>query len=245
MAFEELDGLFNDLASDADKTAMREILTRSRKAADRMTQREIVYTAFVDGDTAALAAVTTPKTTPTVSSPTSVDLEALNRSLDERLGKVFDDPRFNTAVEARAKAIAEDLVKKGIETAVGRSVNVADDIFTIRASHREEFGETLERKPFEDFFVANAAKFGNSLTLAYDAYVADKRTQKKIDAGIAAGLAARHTSDVPGVSQPGAGTPAGMFIKSNPMNSTTQAARGDALDAAAAAFRSLQAARVQ
>jgi hypothetical protein len=244
MAFEELDQLFNDM-TDADKTAMKGILERNAAAAQRLTQRETVYTAFVDGDTAALATLTTPKVVPTVTSPASVDLDALNRSLDARFDKIYEDPRFNTAVEARAKTIAEGLVAKGIETAVGRSVNVADDIFTIRASHREEFGEVLDRKPFEDFFVANAAKFGNSLTLAYDAYVADKRTQKKIDAGIAAGLAARNTTDVPGVSQPGASSPAGMFMKANPMNSTTQAARGDALDQAAAAFRSLQAARVQ
>jgi hypothetical protein len=242
MAYEELDQLFNDLA-DADKTAMKGILERNASAAQRLSQRETVYTAFVDGDVAKLATLTA--TPPPAASSPAVDLDALNRSLDDRFGKIFEDPRFNTAVEARAKTIAEGLVKAGIETAVGRSVNVADDIFTIRASHREEFGETLDRKPFEDFFVANAAKFGNSLTLAYDAYVADKRTQKKIDAGIAAGLAARNTTDVPGVSQPGASSPAGMFMKANPMNSTTQAARGDALDQAAAAFRSLQAARVQ
>jgi len=244
MAFEELDQLFNDM-TDADKTAMKGILERNAAAAQRLTQRETVYTAFVDGDTAALATLTTPKVVPTVTSPASVDLDALNRSLDARFDKIYEDPRFNTAVEARAKTIAEGLVAKGIETAVGRSVNVADDIFTIRASHREEFGEVLDRKPFEDFFVANAPKFGNSLTVAYDAYVADKRTQKKIDDGIKLGLAAQHTREVPGVSQPGASSPAGMFIKSNPMNSGTQAARGDALDAAAAAFRSLQAARGQ
>jgi len=241
MAFEELDGLFNDLV-DADKTAIKGILERNAAAAQRLTQRETVYTAFVDGDTAKLATLTTPTA---ITTTPAMDMDALNRSLDERFNKVYEDPRFATAVEARAKTIAEDLVKKGIETAVGRSVNVADDIFTIRASHREEFGEVLDRKPFEDFFVANAAKFGNSLTLAYDAYVSDKRTQKKIDDGIKLGLAAQQTREVPGGSQPGAGSPAGMFIKSNPMNSGTQAARGDALDAAAAAFRSLQAARVQ
>jgi hypothetical protein len=243
MAFEELDSLFNDM-TEADKTAMKGILERNAPAATRLTQQNTVYTAFVDGDTAALATLTTPKPPPVVSSPASVDLDALNRSLDARFDKIYEDPRFNTAVEARAKTIAEGLVAKGIETAVGRSVNVADDIFTIRASHREEFGEVLDRKPFEDFFVANAPKFGNSLTVAYDAYVAEKRIQKRVDAARAEGAAATATREVPGVSQPGASSPAGMFIKSNPMNNGAAADRGTALDAAAAAFRSLQQARV-
>lgn len=248
MALEELDGLFNDLASDADKTALREILGRSQKAADRLTQRETVYTAFVDGDTAALARVTAPPATatapPVVSSPASVDLDAINRNLDERMGKIFEDPRFNTAVETRAKALAEQIAKDAENRAVGRALKGGAEITTILHTHRTTYGKELDQAAYEKFVTDNAGKFV-SLTAAYEAFTEADRIKKLEDDAFKRGQAARATTEVPGTTQVGAQTPAGMFIKSNPMNTGAQAARGDALDAAAAAFRTLSAARVQ
>jgi hypothetical protein len=247
MAIEELDGLFSDLSNDADKTAMREILARNQKVADRLTQRETVYTAFVDGDTAALARVTAPPvvtTPPVVSSPASVDLDAINRNLDERMGKIFEDPRFNTAVETRAKALAEQISKQAEERAVGRALKGGAEITTILHNHRVTYGKELDQTAYEKFVTDNSGKF-ISLTAAYEAFTEADRIQKIKDDAFKAGQAARATTEVPGTTQVGAETPAGMFIKSNPMNTGAQAARGDALDAAAAAFRTLSAARVQ
>jgi hypothetical protein len=247
MAIEELDGLFSDLSNDADKTAMREILVRNQKAADRLTQRETVYTAFVDGDTAALARVTAPPVVaapPVVSSPASVDLDAINRNLDERMGKIFEDPRFNTAVETRAKALAEQISKQAEERAVGRALKGGAEITTILHNHRVTYGKELDQAAYEKFVTDNAGKF-ISLTAAYEAFTEADRIKKLEDDAFKRGQAARATTEVPGTTQVGAETPAGMFVRANPMNTGAQAARGDALDAAAAAFRTLSAARVQ
>lgn len=246
MALEELDGLFNELASDADRTAMREILTRNQKASDRLTQRETVYTAFVDGDTAALARVTAPPvvTPPVVSSPASVDLDAINRNLDERMGRIFDDPRFATAVETRATALAKKMADEAENRAVGRALKGGAEITTILHAHRTTYGKELDQPAYEKFVTDNAGKFV-SLTAAYEAFTEADRIKKLEDDAFKRGQAARATTEVPGTTQVGPSSPAGMFIKSNPMNTGTQAARGDALDAAAAAFRSLSAARVQ
>ena len=238
MAFEELDDLLNSF-SEADRPAMRAALERNTAAAERLTQRETVYKAFVDGDTNTLAKVTSGTTT---TSP-AVDLDALNRSIDDRFGKIFDDPRFNTAVEARAKVLVETIAKETENRAVGRAAYVSDEIYTIRSTHAKEFGEELPRADFEKFVSDNKGKYG-SLAAAHDAFVSEKRIQKRIDAARAEGAAHRETNQVPGTSLPNSGTPAGMFIKSNPMNTTTQAARGDALDNAARAFRELSASRV-
>lgn len=246
MALEELDGLFNDLASDADRTAMREIMARNQKAADRLTQRETVYTAFVDGDTAALARVTAQPantTTPVVSSPASVDLAELDRRLDERMSKIYDDPRFDTAVERRAKVLADAAIKAASDGIVGRALKGGAEITTILHNHRVTYGKELDQAAYEAFVTANQGKF-ISLTAAYEAFTEGDRIQKIKDDAFKAGQAARATTEVPGTTQVGAETPAGMFIKSNPMNTGAQAARGDALDAAAAAFRTLSAARV-
>lgn len=247
MALEELDGLFNDLANDADRTAMREIITRSQKAADRLTQRETVYTAFVDGDTATLARVTAPPVVaapPVVSSPAAVDLAELDKRLDERMGRVFEDPRFATAVETRATALAKKMADEAENRAVGRALKGGAEITTILHNHRVTYGKELDQAAYEKFVTDNAGKF-ISLTAAYEAFTEADRIKKLEDDAFKRGQAARATTEVPGTTQVGAETPAGMFIKSNPMNTGAQAARGDALDAAAAAFRTLSAARVQ
>ena len=241
MAIEELDGLFSDLSSDADKTAMREILARNQKATDRLTQRETVYTAFVDGDTAALARVTAPPAVaaPVVSTPASVDLADLDRRLDERMGRVFEDPRFDTAVETRAKALAEDRCKAKRENrAVGRALKGGAEITTILHNHRVTYGKELDQAAYEKFVTDNSGKF-ISLTAAYEAFTEADRIKKLEDDAFKRGQAARATTEVPGTTQVGAETPAGMFVRANPMNTGAQAARGDALDAAAAAFRTL------
>ncbi len=243
MALEELDGLFADFA-EADRATVKALLEKNPAAAAKLTQRETVYTAFVDGDTTKLATLTAPAAVTTTTTP-AVDLADLDRRLDERMAKVYDDPRFDTAVERRAKVLAEEAIKASRASIIGAGAEVADQIYQIRSTHKTEFGTELDRSKFDPFFTENAAKYGHNLLLAYNAFVEADRTQKKIDDGIKAGLAAQQTRDVPGVSQPGAGTPAGMFIKSNPMNTGVGAARGDALDAAAAAFRSLSAQRVQ
>ena len=241
MALEELDGLFNDIA-EGDRATIKAILERNANAAQRLTQRETVYTAFVDGDTTRLAALTTPATT-TVTSPASVDLADLDRRLDERFGKILDDPRLATVIETRAKTLAEQIARESEDRAVGRALKGGAEITTILHNHRTQYGKELDQAAYEKFVTDNSGKFV-SLSAAYEAFTEADRIQKRIDEGVKAGLAAQQTTNVPGVSQPGASSPAGMFMKANPMNTGVAAQRGDALDAAAAAFRQLSNARV-
>lgn len=245
MALEELDGLFADLA-EADRATVKSLLEKNPAAAAKLTQRETVYTAFVDGDTTKLATLTAPAQTQQTqqTTPAAVDMDALNRTLDERMAKIYDDPRFDTAVERRAKVLADAAIKAASDGIVGRALKGGAEITTILHNHRMAYGKELDQAAYEKFVTDNTGKYA-SLTAAYDAFTENDRIQKRIDDGVKAGLATAHTNDVPGVSQPGSGTPAGMFIKSNPMNAGAAAQRGDALDAAAKAFRELSAQRVQ
>lgn len=239
MALEELDGLFNDIA-EADRATVKAILERNPNAVTRLNQRETVYTAFVDGDTAKLATVTAPSAATATQTTPAFDLDALNKNLDERFGKFNTD--FDSRVEARAKAIAEPLIRAGIEQAVARSLKGGAEITTILHNHRQTYGKELDQTAYEKFVTDNPGKF-ISLTAAYEAFTENDRIEKiKADA-FAAGQAARATNEVPGVSQPGSPV-ASMFLKSNPMNAGAAAQRGDGIDAAANAFRALRESRV-
>lgn len=228
-----------DTFPEADRATMLAAFEKNPNAAAALTSRETVYRAFVDGDTQALANVTRSA----VTTP-AVDLDALNRSLDGRFDKIFDDPRFDTAVERRAKVLADAAIKAASDGIVGRALKGGAEITSIMHTHRTEFGKELDQPAYEKFVTENGNKFA-SLTEAYNTFVSEERINKRIEAARAEGAAHRVTTEVPGTSLPTSQSPAGMFVRANPMTSTTQAARGDALDAAAAAFRSLQAARVQ
>ena len=82
---------------EADRATMLAAFERNPNAATHLTQRETVYKAFVDGDTSALANATRTVTPPVVTSP-AVDLDAINRTLAERMGKIFDDPMVAAAM---------------------------------------------------------------------------------------------------------------------------------------------------
>jgi hypothetical protein len=228
---------------EADRATMLAAFERNPNAATHLTQRETVYKAFVDGDTSALANATRTVTPPVVTSP-AVDLDAINRTLDERMGKIFDDPRFDTAVERRAKVLADAAIKAASDGIVGRALKGGAEITSIMHTHRTEFGKELDQPAYEKFVTDNGNKFA-TLTDAYNNFVSEERINKRIEAARAEGAAHRATTEVPGTSLPNSSSPAGMFIKSNPMNTGAQTARGDAIDNAAAAFRTLQAARVQ
>lgn len=240
MAIEELDDLLNTFA-EADRPAMRAAIERNQPAMDRLTTQKTVYDAFIGGDADALARATAAK--PAVSSP-AIDLDALNRDIDTRMGKIFDDPRFATAVETRAKTLAEAAVAAARQNIIGAGAEIADQIYQIRSTHKAEFGVELDRAKFDPFFTENAAKYGHNLKLAYDAFVNEDRINKRVEAARAEGAAHRATTEVPGGSQPGVGTPLRGFMDKNPMNNGGAAARGDAIDAAANAFRTLREQRV-
>ena len=86
----------------------------------------------------------------------------------------------------------------------GTTLKLADDLANIRENHREEFGERLDRNAFEKFVNdQKAAGVGyKDLTAAHDAFVADKRVEKKIAEGVAAGVKQKTSAmEVPGQTQ--------------------------------------------
>jgi hypothetical protein len=213
----ELDALIDQFA-EGDRQAARDLFSRNSAASTVLSGYKTVYDAFARGDdpTSALPAPVAPAPTPAPApapiaaapapapapaSPT-VDLAQLNTLLDARLKNVYSTPEFNSAVEARAKAIADAQIVAERPNTIGRSAEIAYQISQIQDSHRAEFNEQLDRAKFEEFFAANGAKYGNRLPDTYDAYVSDRRIQKRIDDGVAAGIAAAQTAQVPGTALP-------------------------------------------
>lgn len=241
MALEELDELLATFA-EADRPAAREMLTRNPNASSRLKTQETVYKAFVDGDpvalaTAAAAAGTPPAVVqpPPVSTPAlGIDLAALDARLDGFRKNMFESPEFTTAVEARAKTIAEAALATARPQLIGQGAELADEIASIRESHRAEFNEPLDSVKFKEFFGANAAQYGNKLSAGYAAFVADKRLEKIKADSFAAGQAAAATSNVPGTSLPASDSPLSGFIDYNVKKNGGTAPSANADDAAKA-----------
>lgn len=238
MALEELDELLNSF-NESDRAAARDLLTRNGNAAARLTTQETVYRAFVDGDPTRLAAAAASATPPAVVQPPTatppplgIDLAALDARLDGFRKNMFESPEFTTAVEARAKAIADAQIAAAAPGQIGRSAKIADTIASIRENHRAEFGEPLDSTKFEEFFAKEGALYGNDLVKSHAAFVLQKRTDKQIADGIAAGLAAAATNNVPGTSLPASDSPLSGFIDYNTKKNGGTAPSADANDAA-------------
>lgn len=230
MAFEELDDLLNTLA-EPDRPAMRDILTRNPGLASQLNNQQTIYRAFVEGDPTAVAAAAanaartataSPAATPTAISnpsaaataattpvPSNLTLDQLNTLLNERISGIYSSPQFTSAVEARAKEIAAQQFNAERGNLIGAGAEVADQLYSIRATHFREFNEELDSAKFKEFFQQNGSRYGNQLIPAYDAFVSERRIQARIDKGIEAGLAARATSDVPGGAVPTTSNPIG------------------------------------
>ena len=244
MALDELNDLLNMFSGD-DKTQMTAILERNAAAAAALEGRETVYQAFVGGDEAKVAELArrnAATTTTTSAASASLDLDALNAQLDARMTSRFSSfassPEFTTAVEARAKAIAEAEITAKSADLLGSAARTSDEIYTIRRSHEKEFGSELDTKAFSEYLTANQGKFVN-LSSAHDAYVQEQRIEARINKGVTEREAAKQTTEVPGSSLPSSQTVLGSMIRANPANKDA-AARGDGLDAAVTAFRALQ-----
>lgn len=207
-----------------------------------------VHTAFSTGDNDALAKFTTPQPgtrQPGQSDPRSAafDLDQLNATLDSKLNtfKASLESTFDAKVKAEAKTIADAQIQEAGARFIGIALNQADEISSIRESHKDEFGKPLDRAKFNEF-VANAGKENrqySSLTDAYNAYVNEDRINARIEAGVKEKLAAQQTGDVPGASLPKSGTVLGNMIAANKLT-PGEAGRGAAIDSAAAAFQQLR-----
>ena len=243
----ELDDILNSF-SEADRPAMREALARNPNAQTLLTSREIVYKAFVDGDPVMMAAATAtavPAAVATVAPPPTIGigLDQINALLNERVNSIYSSPQFTSAVDTLAEKKAQALFAVERTQIIGRGAAIADEIYTIRATHSREFGEELDRATFEAYYAAEGSKHGNLLTDTYNAFVGEKRIAKRIAEGVQAGLAAQATAIVPGSAVPGVGNPmAPNFVDFNVKTISPNAVAVPSADAdkAAQAFASMR-----
>jgi hypothetical protein len=236
MALEELDDLVNSF-SEANRAKVRELLAADQSAQAALTNRETVFKAFTTGDLESL-----PK--PAVAAPPaaapSVDLAALETRLNERFSGLFKAPEFQAAVDARAKELADEAVKAARPQLIGQGAELADTIASIRESHLQEFGERLDSAAFKKYFADNATKFAGDLQSGYDAYVGEKRVQKKIADAVAADRATRATNQVPGSALPESDSVGGAMLRHNMERTGGKVDSAQDADAAARAFSAMR-----
>ena len=147
------------------------------------------------GPAAPVTAPVVPVAAAAASAGDSIILErlnALNTTLDTRLADI------------EKKFVPVDKLPAYRSEMLAASIKAADDYATVRESHRAEFNEPLDRNAFEAF-VAEQSTAGvrfKDMKAAHDLYVMEKRTNKKITDGIAAGTKqAKSGAAVPGQTQ--------------------------------------------
>jgi len=134
---------------------------------------------------------TVPNTVTTTAAPitttTSTDSAAILAALNS-LKTSVDDRMKNLVTMDKVTELGAGLVNQ----AAVQALRQADEIYTIRDTHRQEFGETFDRAAFEKF-VTDASdpttkrnKYP-TLTDAYNAMVAEKRIAAKIAKGVEEG----------------------------------------------------------
>jgi hypothetical protein len=263
MAIAELDELFAMLATPEDRATFESMLERAPAAKDRITTSEDLTRSLLDGDTAATAriearkaaAARQPAAQPsTLSSPSSAqfDKTQFDSMVDAKVRELipsllkgeFEKEDFNSRVKGLVKSTADEMVP-GLIT---RTTRTADEIFTIRAAHKEETGKPLDTAALTTF-IEDAAKTGKtygSYVDAYNDFVKEARIEARVAKGIADGVAAhpKLAPQVPGTSLGTGNTMAAAFVRANPLNKTS-AERGTAIDQGAQALRQMIASRTQ
>jgi hypothetical protein len=251
----ELDELINSF-SESDRETARALLERNASVQSRLASRETVYRAFVDGDPAAVTAAAQQQQaiTPAVAaqpisasaapSPASITLDQITTLLNERIRGVYSAPEFTSAVESRAQAIATSALAAERASLIGQGAEIADQLYSIRASHSREFGEELDSAAFKTFFQSSGTRYGNQLQPAYDAFVGEKRIAKREADAFARGQAAAATTNVPGSTLTATGpnsSPLSAFIDHNVRTITPNATAPSAdADKAAQAFSAMR-----
>ena len=236
----ELDDILNSF-SEADRPAMRTLLTNNPTALTQLSSAATVYKAFVDGDTATLSAIAPAATNPPAAQPISLGLDQINALLSERDKKLWTSPEFTTAVDTMAEKKAKAMFESERANVIGRSAELSDTIASIRETHLREFNEPMDSAAFKTFFQAEGTKYGNDLTGSYNAFVAKKREDKRVADGIAAGLAAAATNNVAGSSVPTTHNPLSPnFVDFNVQRIGTTVTPTVDVDKAAQVFATMQ-----
>ena len=165
--------------------------------------------------TAAASVSTAPPSTDSAAILSA--LNSLKLSIDDRFKNVVTMDKIN---ELGANVVGQ---------AAPQALRQADEIFTIRDTHRREFNEDWNRAEFEKFVTDNqdpATKRNRypTLTDAYNAMVAEKRIAAKIATGIADGVKQKTS----GATVPGQTTSSALSPAQQVMAKAKAAATGNA-----------------
>ena len=204
--------LLDDLEGILGKDAIDKI-----KADPRVSQRAIKadeLLGYYDGDEpTAPPAKVEPKVEPVKVTSPGMDMAALlagiDKSLDAKLGtigKTIDD-KIDAAVKTRGAELAGN--------ASSIALRNADELNRVYRRHEKDFGEDFDSTAFNTF-VEDQKKNGRgfkSVTEAYEAMTADKRTDKTVEDRVREQLKTRASAqNVPGVTPPSVKSPLGVFM---------------------------------
>ena len=164
--------------------------TGTRAAAERAAAEKAAAEAKAAADAAAAArAMTTTTTTPAATSTSApVDTKALLAELSTML-----DARLKALTE---KVVTTDKLPESEGKLLTRTLKLSLEMAQIESTHEKEFGEQLDLDKFNGWYEEQrkAGSSYGSVPQAYNAYVAERRIDAKIKAGIAEGLKAKASS---------------------------------------------------
>jgi len=160
------------------------------------------------------SAATAPTPAPAENNVILEKLNMLNTSLDAKLA------------DLKKSVFTKDEWKQERTSATAYVLEQQDEMSQIREDHRSEFNERLDWPAFKIFYNAQVAagvrflddppdteKGKKGLRKAYDSYVMDRRTQKQIETGVAAGVKQRESQlRVPAQTQSTGMTPAQQVL---------------------------------
>ena len=152
------------------------------------------------------------------------ELQKLNSNIDAK----FEQFKKDFIPMSRVNEFRTEILSSAIKS--------ADDYASVRETHRAEFGEPLDRGLFEKFVTEQrtAGVQYKDMKSAHDAFVSERRVEKKIADGITAGTTQRKSgTEVPGQTQAIALSPAQQVIAKAKQTSGS----GDKSNAMAAADR--------
>ncbi len=263
----ELESLLTTVA-EADRPALRDLLTRNPNTASLLKDQSTVYAAFNDPDPtrlpAAVAAINQPATAapgtvqtspgagatgqpgsqPSTANPgqsLNLTLDQVNALVSQRVKEFTASPDFLTAVDTRAQEKAQSLLQAERANLLGASAALSAQISGLYDAHRAEFGEPLNKAEFEKFYATEGPKYANDLQNTYNVYVQKRRNDKAVADGVAAALAARDTAQVPGGALPTIDNPlAPNFMDYNVKKIGSTVTPSEDANKAAQAFQSLQ-----
>ena len=124
------------------------------------------------------------------------DLSAIERMLDTKLGNI--DQRIDSRLESVVKAKGDELVNNAVKISIQR----ADELNRIYVEHSNNFGEAFDSTKFNEYLEANKDKGFRTIRQAYDAYIAPRAEDRRVDQKVAAKLAEKSGQNVPGTTPP-------------------------------------------